>query len=313
MFTKEKLKEVAKNVGVDLIGVGDINLFDGFPPEKDPRYIFPDARVIIGLGFRILKGSFRGVIEKTHYYQLMTMGVGFLEEVYIPVALHKIARFIEDNGYEAVVQRSIPDRRTYTDKGTNPERTPIYKIKARPMSPEKPAPDVIFDFKVAAYICGLGEIGYGGFFLTPQFGPLQRFGFILTDTPLSPDPLFEGKLCKGKDCMECIKACPCNAIGPEEKTIKIGNNTITYAKLDEWRCALCYSGACKEINPFLPPDFLKNYPNREKLFKGEYTPPEDESLHIINQLGNQYPGQDGYNPCICGRRCWLACLKVLFD
>jgi len=39
--------------------------FDGAPPEYDPRYIFPEAKSVIGLGFRIHHGLLRGIEEGT--------------------------------------------------------------------------------------------------------------------------------------------------------------------------------------------------------------------------------------------------------
>ena len=44
------------------------------------------------------------------------------------------------------------------------------------------------DFEKCAVACGLGELGFSGSILTDEFGPNQRWGFILTDAELPEDP-----------------------------------------------------------------------------------------------------------------------------
>jgi len=54
-------------MGADLVGIGDMSRFEGAPPQMDARYIFPEARAIIGLAFRIPRGYLRGIEEGTHF------------------------------------------------------------------------------------------------------------------------------------------------------------------------------------------------------------------------------------------------------
>ena len=51
----------------------------------------------------------------------------------------------------------------------------------RPTREGNVAPDLQFQFRIAAVACGLGEIGWSKMLLTPEFGPLQRVAFIFTD------------------------------------------------------------------------------------------------------------------------------------
>jgi len=310
MLTSEQIKEVAKKCGADLVGIGDPNRFKGVCKEQDPRYIAPGAKSIIGLGFRVLRGSLRGIEEGTHFYQYPEMGVVHIDEVHAPSVLRRMSCFLEDNGYEGVVQRSVPDRRPASDPGTNPERVPVAKLAyAEPVSPDKPAPDVLMDFRLGAYICGLGEIGYGGFFLTPQYGPLQRFAFILTDAPLEPDGIYDGpQLCDR--CGKCIAACPGKAIS-ETKTVELraGDSRIEHARLDEWQCTAYYMGANASTNPFLAPDALKDIPDGEKIAAGKKHLTEDEVKALRPILNGAYCGMRfGYNASICGRACYRQCL-----
>jgi epoxyqueuosine reductase len=313
MLTSQDIKKFAKKCGADIVGIGDINLFDGVKKEQDPRQVFPETKAIIGLGFRVLRGTFRGIEEGTQYYQYPEMGVVNIDEIYAPIVLANISRYIEDNGYESVVQRSIPDRRHHSDKGTNPERLPVFKIPySKPVYHGKAAPDVIIDFNLAAYICGLGEIGFGGFFLTPEFGPFQRFAFILTDAPLAPDPVYSSKQLCDK-CMKCIEACPGKAINSERvKSVSVEGRTNEFAELNEWQCSAYYCGANKSTNPFMPKEALGNIDDRQKVLNGDKELSENEASTVISELCNYYPEvRFGYTASICGKACWRACYSHL--
>jgi ferredoxin len=76
---------------------------------------------------------------------------------------------------------------------------------------------------------GLGELGRLGLLLTPEFGPRQRLCKVLTNLPLVPDqPIDFGiqKFCE--TCFVCAKNCPARAIRFEERTTEptsISNRT----------------------------------------------------------------------------------------
>ena len=298
MLTSNEIKDFALKNGADLVGIGTMDRFEGTVPEKDPRFIAPKAKSIIGLGFRVLRGSLRGVEERTHFYQFPEMGIVHIDEVHAPTVLRRVACLLEDNGFEGVVQRSVPDRRRGEDPGTNPEHLPVFKINySEPVVPGKPAPDVLMDFNQAAYICGMGEIGFGNFFLTSRFGPFQRFAFILTDAELEADPLSQDNLCD--KCGKCIAACPGNAI----------NESGT---LDEWQCTACRMGADLKTNPFLSRESLEGMPDGKLVMEGKKRF-DAASIEQYKDLWNEaYPQMRfGYNPSLCGTACRRACLAHL--
>ena len=298
MLTSSGIKDFALKSGADIVGIGAMDRFAGTPPEKDPRFIAPKAKSIIGLGFRVLRGSLRGVEEGTHFYQFPEMGIVHIDEVHAPCVLRKVACFLEDHGYEGVVLRSIPDRRRGEDPGTNPEHLPVFKIKfSEPVAPDKPAPDVLMDFQQAAYICGMGQTGFGGFFLTPRFGPLQRFAFILTDAELEPDPICVDKLCD--DCGKCVAACPGKAIAES-------------GTLDEWQCTAYRMGADVKTNPFLSPEEVGKMQDGGEVLAG-IKHFDSKSIEQYKELWNEaYPQvRFGYNPSLCGVACQRACLAHL--
>jgi len=298
MLTSNEIKDFALKNGADLVGIGTMERFEGTVPEKDPRFIAPKAKSIIGLGFRVLRGSLRGIEEGTHFYQFPEMGIVHIDEVHAPTVLRRVACLLEDNGFEGVVQRSVPDRRRGEDPGTNPEHLPVFKINSsEPVAPGKPAPDVLMDFNQAAYFCGMGKIGFGNFFLTPRFGPFQRFAFILTDAELEADPLSQDNLCD--KCGKCIAACPGNAI----------NESGT---LDEWQCTAYRMGADLKTNPFLSRESLEEMPDGKLVMEGKKRF-DAASIEQYKDLWNEaYPQMRfGYNPSLCGTACRRACLAHL--
>ncbi len=60
-----------------------------------------------------------------------------------------------------------------------------------------------------AVAAGLGEFGWMSIVLTPQFGPRNRFGVILTTAEIEADPMYSGeRLCNPEKCGICVKRCP---------------------------------------------------------------------------------------------------------
>ena len=76
MITSAEIKAAALKAGADLCGIGDLSRFDGAPREMDPRELFPEARTVIGMVFRIPRGVQRGIEEGTQFYQYPSMAYG---------------------------------------------------------------------------------------------------------------------------------------------------------------------------------------------------------------------------------------------
>jgi epoxyqueuosine reductase QueG len=247
MITSKKVKEIAKKAGADLVGIASMDRFEGAPKQMDPRYINPDAKALIVIATRIPRGTLRGIEEGTYFLSYSSMGYGGINAIYNPMILWHLTRYIEDEGYEAT---PIPNDyydwpAIHYDTGKPKENW------SRPVSPDKPAPDVFLHFRIAAFCAGLGEIGYSKLLLTPEFGPRQRFACILTDAPLEPDPLYEGPpICDR--CMLCVKECTMNAISATETVkVKVAGRELEWGKLDVEKCTKGFQGANKRFNPFI--------------------------------------------------------------
>ena len=122
---RNKIIELAKKCDADLVGFAPADRFD----KNDAVFrILPETKTVIALGFRVLRGIYRGVEEGTTYYQYTTMGVENLEETVMPMALLRVAALIEGEGCIALPQRRSP-LIMGDEIGTNPEvdYTDVYR------------------------------------------------------------------------------------------------------------------------------------------------------------------------------------------
>ena len=242
MLKSRQVKKSARECGADLVGIGSMDRFEGAPKQMDPRYIMPEAKAIIGLGFRVHRGLLRGIEEGTFFAGYPAMGYANINDVYAPMVLREVGNVLEDNGYEAMLYQNTSVR--------------LGCGVGKPVAPDKPKPDVFMHFRIAAVICGMGEIGYSKLFLSPEFGPRQRLAFILTDAPLDPDPIFEGQICDR--CMMCVKECAASAISRDE-TIKVtvAGKQLEWGNLDAGKCSAVYQAGVPEYSPFMPEEVAK--------------------------------------------------------
>jgi len=242
-LTKEQLKAFALSRGLDLFGVANVERFDGAPKRMHPASLFPEARSILVVGRRILRGGWRGIEEGTYWPSYTHFDYhGLLNTFFIPLPLYETACFIEDFGYEAVpYYPGVPE--------TQPPQEPL--------RPGGVATELHMAIRISGVAAGLGEMGWSKVFLTEKFGPRQRLAALITDLALEPDPLVApNSICTL--CMSCVEGCP-GAI-PHIKEgrsveIKIEDKTYRWADVDMGKCTLIYHGGDPRVSPFIPKAF----------------------------------------------------------
>ncbi len=293
MLTSELIKKKAKELGASVCGIGKIYAEENL--QRDPYAILPKAKCLIGFGFAVPRGLYMTMDRGSQFYTYTTMGVKYPDEEMAEIFLLKIGGLIEDHGYDACLQKAIPNLRIKGDKSTNPEVVDTYElIHAEAVAEGKPVPDVIIDFGRAAKACGIGEMGMNGKIISPKHGPFIRYCFIITDAPLETDEPLQQSLCD--QCGACAAACPGHA--------------ISESGLDTWQCSVYYKGAHKS-NPFMPEDFLKGHPEREAILNGEKRFDCESARALYPDLDFLPKTQWGYAPCLCGRKCDVACYNHL--
>jgi len=278
---KNKIIEIAIANGADIVGFASKDRFD----KDDAIFkIMPETKTVIGLAFRILRGTYRGIEEGSTYYQYTTMAVENMEETVMPMAQLKVAMMLEENGHLALPQRRHQQIMA-EENSTNPEVAYDAVFRGRTQ-------EVQMDFLDAAVKCGLGEKGLHNVLLTDDFGPMVRYCFILTDLEIEESDIVTPHLCD--KCGKCAKACPGGAID------KDGN-------VDAWQCAVYYNGANGTKNPFMPPEAFDGMEDRIKIIAGEAKVTPETARKILDKIYFYPPASHAYQCSICGRACDMAC------
>ena len=282
----EKIKKIALDAGADVVGVASMDRFEGFPMQQDPRYMMPEAKSMIVLGHRTMRGSFRGAEEGTLLSHYPAAGRGYVTMDVVPFTVREVCRFIEDQGKEAMpIGAHFPW--AATDEFGN-----IKKRYSVPVKEGLPQPDICFSMTHAAFLAGLGEIGYSGQLLNPEFGPRMVYGCVLTEMELPASPIMApGTLCNR--CMKCVSDCPGGCISKTEtETLHLGGYDIEIGKFDLKKCAAACLGT-------------------EVTEDGSYKPtkysPFKKAPHIVN---SGFGIEDDI--CAC-RGCIRACMMELED
>jgi ferredoxin len=294
MLTKEALRDFACNVvGVDKLGVANIERFKDAPPDMDPRLIMPRARSVVVFLKRILRGTHRGVDEGTHWPSYHIYSYAGLNHM-IGVANYRLARFIEQHGHDATSLSAIATSREFGPA-------------APPAAPGLPPREVVVQFRIAATLAGLGEMGWSKVFMTREFGPRQRLGILLTDAVLEPDPIEVGVLCDR--CKRCVAECPAGAISPDQSVaIEVEGHRIEWNNLDLGKCKLTHFGLNKRSGPF----FAKRFPGIS-LAVGEQEVTWLEAWDLGRALFPTMPALQALSAhpvAACGARgCIIGCLK----
>lgn len=194
----EKVKKYAKELGADIVGISNVERFKNAPLRMSPKGLLPCAKSVIVCGIHHLDASVEIGGEPTPHDMGPYASQSSVMNPKLDDISFLIAKFLENNGYKTlpIVSSNIWRYKGYKDLNVHF------------------APDIAHRY--AAVCAGLGEIGWSGLFLHPEFGPRVRLVTIITEAELIPDCMYNGKpLCDR--CMECVKNCPTDAFRKEVK------------------------------------------------------------------------------------------------
>lgn len=190
------IKEKARQLGADLVGIADGEVMNNNPPDpEDPRRPsditdFDADRVII-LAKKLSSGTSRMTRwDERHKYYNDELTLTKLEEISLDLVY-----WLEDQGYPAII---IP-----------PSHVDPWRYKN---DPEEHL-TTLLSLNHAAVEAGLGTLGLNLQLLTPEFGPRVLLTAVLCSAPVMPDKRMENALCKGPECGRCLKTCPGDVVG----------------------------------------------------------------------------------------------------
>lgn len=226
------VKEYAYRLGADLVGIANIERYSGAPLKMSPQGILPTAKSVIVCAVHHPDAA----IELDGEIHPQVMGpyrIQYIMNDKLDVLSFKIGRMLDDLGYKTV---PIASSNIWRYRGYK-EMDAVF------------APDISHIY--GAVCAGLGELGWNGLCITPEYGARNRFISIITEAELTPTPLYNGeKLCDM--CGECINKCPTNAYRKEVngyKDVVVEGKHHKFANKNLWRCAW---GEHFDINLDLP-------------------------------------------------------------
>jgi len=177
---KTELKQFVKSLGAYTMQVADARKgFDNAISGCHPRNIWKFCNSVVVFGIYVGSDYYRAIkLEKK------TIGDNRIMHIFRDWLQYKVAEYIQEKGYRAVVPTGIFDQEKL-----------IHRLS----------------LKLAAYEAGLGVYGRCGIIITPKYGPRVNFGAILTDANLKPDKkLTNFDPCL--NCLLCVDLCPPKAI-----------------------------------------------------------------------------------------------------
>jgi epoxyqueuosine reductase len=83
-LTSEMIKNKAKELGLDMVGIANIERYENAPPMMNPKNYFPEAKSVIVTVMRIPRGTYRGIEEGTHWHNYTYYAYNRLNTLFRP-------------------------------------------------------------------------------------------------------------------------------------------------------------------------------------------------------------------------------------
>jgi epoxyqueuosine reductase len=233
MNREQTLKEHAQKIGMDLCGISPVSRFEGAPKGTHPCDFLPGCKSVVVVAVRLADGVIQTIMRNFEDGNARAQGIYGTYGYTIAPNFHLLY--------------SVYDMAQYIERLTGCAATPT---QVGPL-----ATGMSISQRHAAVAAGLGEFGWMSIVLTPQFGPRNRFGAILTTAELEPDPMYSGpRLCDPNKCKICSTVCPTGAISKygEKPGRKVnfknegGDKPFEYCHLDMTRCRIAAHALMKK-------------------------------------------------------------------
>jgi epoxyqueuosine reductase len=188
-LTSQQIKEKARELGADLVGIADGS-------RVDTKHITDhDGGRVIVLATRVQAGSSRILKwnDRNKFYN-DELSLTFLEEISL-----ELVYWLEDAGYPAII---VP-----------PTHVDPWRYDGDPKQHQR----TLISLPHAAVEAGLGTLGLNLQLLTPKYGPRVLLTAVLCSVEVECDRPMAEALCLGPECGRCLKACPGDVIGQWER------------------------------------------------------------------------------------------------
>lgn len=186
-LTAAEVKQQARRLGADLVGIAAADTLNAYPPDPQypqvPNRLSADIRSVIVCAVRMPLGEFRAQNQTCirHVNQLVLRR---MERV-----AFDLVGYLEQQGYYG------------------------FQVAAEETAWEmKKASYGYLSTRHLGVEAGLGTLGLEVNILTPEFGPRVYLTGVLTNAELEPDQRITRQLCIGETCGRCLLACPPDAV-----------------------------------------------------------------------------------------------------
>lgn len=214
------VKKLAYDLGADMVGIAPVSRFDGQAHMLHPKAHLPEAKSVICFGIHHPDASVEWCGEPNPNYP-EAFQLGMIPK--LDTMCYRVAKMLENEGYTTIAQPC----------------TTYWRHRKYKDIPYEHAAS--FSHMAAFVACGLGEYGYHGMVLSPEYGPRERIISVITSAELEPDPLYRGDPL----CDKC-KMCAKNCIGlnyekeklndPNFIEFEIEGKKFSYLNINRWRC-----------------------------------------------------------------------------
>ncbi|MBM3486266.1 MAG: hypothetical protein FJX67_06490 [Alphaproteobacteria bacterium] len=181
------VKQLAKDLGADLVGIASAKTLNAFPPDprwpQTPERISPYCKSVIVVVKRIPVGAFRCKTNVPVQY------IDMLVLRKMDRIAYKLAEALEREGHPSFVTAA-------QETDWNYKRASYGRLSTRHLGIE----------------AGLGTFGLEVNILTPEFGPRVYLTGILTELELEADSPITEQVCIGESCSRCLYSCPSDAV-----------------------------------------------------------------------------------------------------
>jgi ferredoxin len=206
---REELRAYARARGADSIGITSAEAFDAQVPNKQKSSTTAlGMKTLIVFGRHMLTGALA-----TQDIPLQGVNSHMCVDEVDRISL-ELCDWLEHRGYVGIPS---PPEAAFLD-----------------LDPAKPMGTL--DFKWVAEFAGMGTAGLELNLLTPEYGPRQYMGVVMTDLALPADPPLPRDLCPGLKCGRCAVTCPTEAI--PQQAPGDADSVRQYRTLNKRQCSL---------------------------------------------------------------------------
>ncbi len=212
-----RVKDLARRLGADLVGIVTKETLAGGPPSTDLSYVLPGANSAVVFAVSLDQDCIEPFIEKTDFITFNKNNVR-TNTLASGISLD-VSKYLDMKGFKAVALNANIDYRKDTKGGVLDEKPPI-------------------SHRYLAARSGVGFLGFSGNLLTQQFGAAVILGSLVTDAELIPTDPIQPELNYCDQCKLCTAACASGYMDPKEVIdVTLGDVNFSYSKRrHHWRC-----------------------------------------------------------------------------